>query len=107
MEKSIDHINRKYSDQEASIGSLQTLSDRLQEVQRDVDKMKEEQVTETRVEVMFRDIMVGQELVNKDTMERGDERLNEKLEQLQEEISSLKREVEHQKNEKGQGVHGS
>jgi len=54
-----------------------------------MEGIRRKQLTETRVEVMFREIMVGQELVNKDLLESMRERLEEKLAQVQEEVNSL------------------
>ena len=54
-----------------------------------MEGIKRKQLTETRVEVMFREIVVGQELVNKDLLESMRERLEEKLAQIQEEVNDL------------------
>jgi len=54
-----------------------------------MEGIRRKQLTETRVEVMFREIMVGQELVNKDLLESMRERLEEKLAQVQEEVNGL------------------
>jgi hypothetical protein len=42
----------------------------MQEVQRDVASVQEDQVTEPRVAAMFREIQAGQELVNSDQLDR-------------------------------------
>lgn len=54
-----------------------------------MEGIRGKQLTETRVEVMFREIVVGQELVNKDLLESMRERLEEKLAQIQEDMNNL------------------
>ena len=64
-----------------------------------MEGIKRKQLTETRVEVMFREIVVGQELVNKDLLESMRERLEEKLAQIQEEVNDLAQDQRQMQNQ--------
>ena len=56
-----------------------------------MDSLKEDQVTEPRVAAMFREIQAGQELVNRDQLERVQQRLEDRLSEIQGEVSHLER----------------
>lgn len=54
-----------------------------------MDKLEKKQLTEARVDVMFREIMVGQELINKDQLDDMQDRQQEKLRELQRDVVNL------------------
>ena len=56
-----------------------------------MDSLKEDQVTEPRVETLVREIQAGQELVNRDQLERVQQRLEDRLSEIQGEVSHLER----------------